>query len=82
MTAPNRRWPRFTLRSIFGAVAIASLIVVAVIQGNRLRRLEDRVEALAMQNVAFREILRDVLRTNPPFGAPDDNTPQPRPATP
>jgi hypothetical protein len=74
--APERRWS-YSLRTLFVVVMVASLMALTIVQEAKLGSLQSKVDALEMQNTAFREM----LRTRPPLAIDSADPRQPRPAT-
>jgi hypothetical protein len=81
--APKRRWFRFTLRTMFVVVTVASLIALTAVQAVKLGSLQsevdalqNKVDALEMRDAAFREM----LRTKPPLAIDSADPYQAHPA--
>ena len=46
MTAPNRRWLQWSLRTLFVVMTILSLLVLLSVQSLRINQLQNQLEAV------------------------------------
>jgi hypothetical protein len=62
MTRPNRRWPRYTLRTMFVVVALAGVVVSVVGLWRRADSLRERSKQHLLQAAMYQDVVSGLER--------------------